>query len=96
VRPELEVSPGQPRPIVQADADQLGLVGLLHPCVPPALDIDAGTVVRGLVWDTRSGRSPLSRLAAGFAAQDPALRLGTASPGQACNDDTVGRVRERL
>jgi hypothetical protein len=37
------------------------------------MDVDAGTVVLGLVWDTLSGRSPLSRLDEFFAQQDTAL-----------------------
>jgi transposase len=58
--------------------------------------VDAGTVVLGLVLDTLSGRSPLYRLEEFFARQDTALLLGKALPPHAFNDDTVGRVLDRL
>jgi transposase len=83
-------------PIITAYADQLGLVGLINHSVPPELDGDAGTVVRGLVLDTLSGRSPLYRLEEFFAHQDTELLLGKALPPHACTDDTVGRVLDRL
>src|SRR5215813_13186426 len=46
--------------------------------------------------DTLSGRSPLYRLEEFFAHQDTALLLGKAVTSEAFNDDTVGRVLERL
>src|SRR5215216_4845015 len=60
------------------------------------MEVDAGTVVLGLVLDTLSGRSPLYRLEEFFAHQDTALLLGKAFPPQAFTDDTVGRVLDRL
>ena len=47
---------------LSAYADQLGLVSLINHYVPTEMDVDAGTVVLGLVLDTLSGRSPLYRL----------------------------------
>jgi hypothetical protein len=47
-------------PTVKAYADQIGLVGLINHFVPT--EVDAGTVVLGLVLDTLGGRSPLYRL----------------------------------
>jgi len=60
------------------------------------MDVDAGTVVLALVLDTLSGRSPLYRLEEFFASQDTELLLGKAVPPHALNDDTVGRVLDRL
>ena len=60
------------------------------------MDVDAGTVVLGLVLDTLSGRSPLSRLEEFCAHHDTELLLGKALPPQAFTDDTVGRVLDRL
>ena len=57
--PEIEVYPVQHLPILKAYADQLGLIGLINHYVPTEMDVDAGTVVLGLVLDTLSGRSPL-------------------------------------
>jgi len=58
--------------------------------------VDPGTIVLGMILDTLSGRSPLYRLEEFFAYQDTALLLGRAIPPDAFNDDTVGRVLERL
>src|SRR5918912_61916 len=96
IPPEIEVYPVQPLPIIKAYADQLGLVGLINHYVPTEMDVDAGTIVLGLVLDTLSGRSPLYRLEEFFAHQDTALLLGKAIPPQAFTDDTVGRVLDRL
>jgi len=96
IAPEIEVYPVQHLPIIKAYADQLGLVGLINHYVPTEMDVDAGTIVLGLVLDTLSGRSPLYRLEEFFAHQDTALLLGKALPPQAFTDDTVGRVLDRL
>jgi transposase len=94
--PTIEVYPVQHLPIIKAYADQLGLVGLINHYVPTEMEVDAGTVVLGLVLDTLSGRSPLYRLEEFFAAQDTELLLGKAVPAHAFNDDAVGRVLDRL
>jgi hypothetical protein len=96
IPPEIEVYPVHHLPIIKAYADQLGLVGLIKHYVPTEMDVDAGTVVLGLVLDTLSGRSPLYRLEEFFAHQDTELLLGKAIPPQAFTDDTVGRVLDRL
>ena len=96
IPPEIEVYPVQHLPIIKAYADQLGLVSLINHYVPTEMDVDAGTIVLGLVLDTLSGRSPLYRLEEFFAYQDTALLLGKALPPHAFTDDTVGRVLDRL
>src|SRR5215470_8576274 len=94
--PTIDVYPVQHLPIIKAYADQLGLVSLINHYVPTEMEVDAGTVVLALVLDTLSGRSPLYRLEEFFAQQDTALLLGQAVPPQALNDDTAGRVLDRL
>ena len=96
IPPEIEVYPVHHLPIIKAYADQLGFVSLINHYVPTAMDVDAGTVVLGLVLDMLSGWSPLYRLDEFCAHQDTALLLGKAIPPQACTDDTVGRVLDRL
>src|SRR5215831_8701331 len=91
----IEVYPVQHLPIIKAYADQLGLVGLINYYIPTEMNVDAGTVVLGLVLDTLSGRSPLYRLEEFFAQQDTELLLGKAVPAPAFNDDIVGRVLDR-
>ena len=94
--PTIEVYPVHHLPILKAYADQLGLVNLINHYVPTEMEVDAGTVVLALVLDTLSGRSPLYRLEEFFAQHDTALLLGKAVPPHALNDDTVGRVLDRL
>jgi transposase len=96
ILPAIEVYPVHHLPIIKAYADHLGLVSLINHYVPTEMEVDAGTVVLGLVLDTLSGRSPLYRLEEFFARQDTALLLGKALPPHAFNDDTVGRVLDRL
>lgn len=83
-------------PLLQADAAPLGLVRLSKPSVPTAMAGDAGTVGLAVVWDTLSGRRPLSRGAAVCAPHHTARLFGTAIPPQAVPDETGGRVLERL
>ncbi|MDP9145603.1 MAG: DUF4277 domain-containing protein [Actinomycetota bacterium] len=66
---EIEADPVAHLPSVNADADQLDLVGLINDGVPTEMDVDAGTIVLGLVWDTLRGGSPLYRLEEFFAHQ---------------------------
>jgi transposase len=96
IPPAIEVYPVRHLPIIKAYADQMGLVSLINHYVPTEMDVDAGTVVLGLVLDTLSGRSPLYRLEECCAQQDTTLLLGKAVPPHALNDDTVGRVLDRL
>jgi len=92
----IEAYPVHHLPIIKAYADQLGRVGLINHYVPTEMEVDAGTIVLGLVLDPLSGRSPLYRLEEFFAQQDTELLLGKALPPQAFTDDTVGRVLDRL
>src|SRR4029453_8308343 len=94
--PAIEVYPVHHLPILKAYADQLGLVSLINHYVPTEMGVDAGTVVLAMVLDTLSGRSPLYRLEEFFAQQDTELLLGKAVPPHALNDDTAGRVLDRL
>ena len=96
VRPTIEAYQVQHLPIVKAYADKIGVVEVINQLVPTAMGIDPGTIVLGMILDTLSGRSPLYRLEEFFAHQDTALLLGQALAPDAFNDDTVGRVLERL
>ena len=96
VLPPIEVYQVQHLPIVKAYADKIGLVETINHLVPTEMAIDPGTIVLGMILDTLSGRSPLYRLEEFFTHQDTALLLGKAVPPEAFQDDTVGRVLERL
>ena len=96
VLPTIEAYQVQHLPIVKAYADKIGVVEVINQLVPTEMGIDPGTIVLGMILDTLSGRSPLYRLEEFFAYQDTALLLGQALAPDAFNDDTVGRVLERL
>jgi Domain of unknown function (DUF4277) len=83
-------------PIVKAYADKIGLVEVIKQLVSTEMAIDPGTIVLGMLLDTLSGRSPLYRLAECFTHQDTTLLLGKAVAPSAFDDDTVGRVFDRL
>jgi transposase len=96
VLPTIEAYPVQHLPIVKAYADKIGVVEVINQIVPTEMAIDPGTIVLGMILDTLSGRSPLYRLEEFFAHQDTALLLGKAIAPGAFDDDTVGRVLDRL
>src|SRR6266436_4341647 len=96
VLPPIEVYQVQHLPIVKAYADKIGLVEAINQLVPTEMAIDPGTIVLGMILDTLRGRRPLYRLEEFFTHQDTALLLGKAVPPEAFQDDTVGRVLERL
>src|SRR6266849_9106325 len=96
VLPPIEAYHVQHLPIVQAYADKMGLVEAINQVVPTEMAIDPGTMVLGMSLDTLSGRSPLYRLEEVFTHQDTALLLGKAVAPSTFDDDTVGRVFDRL
>src|ERR687883_378459 len=96
VLPPIEAYQVQHLPIVKAYADKIGLVEAINQVVPTEMAIDPGTIVLGMILDTLSGRSPLYRLEEFFTSQDTALLLGKAVAAGAFDDDTVGRILERL
>ena len=96
VLPPIEAYHVQHLPIVKAYADKIGVVEVINQLVPTEMAIDPGTIVLGMILDTLSGRSPLYRLEEFFTHQDTALLLGKAVPPETFQDDTVGRVLERL
>jgi transposase len=96
VLPPIAAYQVQHLPLVKAYADKIGLVEAINALVPTEMAIDPGTIVLGMILDTLSGRSPLYRLEEFFTHQDTALLLGKAVAPEAFQDDTVGRVLERL
>jgi transposase len=96
VLPPIEAYQVQHLPIVKAYADRMGLVEVINQLVSTEMAIDPGTIVLGMILDTLSGRSPLYRLEEFFTHQDTALLLGKPVTPRAFDDDTVGRVLDRL
>lgn len=73
----------------------MGFVEVINQLVPPAMAIEPGTIVLGMILDPLSGRSPLSRLEECLAHQDTALLRGQAIAPGALDDATVGRGCDR-
>ena len=96
VLPPIEAYQVQHLPLVKAYADKIGLVEVINQVVPTEMEVDPGTIVLGMILDTLSGRSPLYRLEEFCTHQDTALLLGKAVAPEVFNDDTVGRILERL
>ena len=93
--PTIEAYQVQHLPLVKAYADKIGLVEVINQMVPTEMAVAPWTIVLGMILDTLSGRSPLSRLEEFFTHQATALLLGQAIAPDALNDDPVGRVLER-
>jgi hypothetical protein len=96
VLPPIEAYQVQPLPIVKAYADRMGVVEVSNPLVCTEMAIEPGTIVLGMSLETLSGRRPLDRVEECLTHQETALRLGQPVTPRACEEDTVGRVLERL
>lgn len=83
-------------PIISAYARKIGLIDIINTLVPTQMEVDAGTVILGMVLDTLTGRSPLYKLNKFFENQDTELLLGKEVDPSKFSDHTVGRVLDRL
>ena len=92
----MRVSQAQHLPLVAAFLERMGLAAVVNAAVPTEMAVDLGSVVKLMVLDTLSGRSPLYRLESFAAALDTGLLLGRGvSPG-AFNDTTLGRALDAV
>jgi transposase len=92
----LEISQPAQLPVIAAFCRQIGIDAIINRLVPTEMDLDAGTVVIGMILDTLCGRSPLYQLHQFFRGQDTELLFGIPLAATAFNDDAVGRVLDRL
>lgn len=83
-------------PIVAAFCRKIGLVETVNRVIPSNMEVDVGTIVKAMVLDTLSGRSPLYRLVDFVNNQDTELLLGRELSGAAFNDTTVGRAMDMI
>ena len=83
--PVIEGTPSTICPLSRLTPTNWALVSLINHYVPTEMDVDAGTVVLGLVLDTLSGRSPLYRLEEFFAHQDTEVALHLTVVKLTCN-----------
>ncbi len=94
--PDIDGFTVQHLPIVTAYAQKIGVVEIINTLIPTQMEIDAGTVILGMVLDTLTGRNPLYRLNEYFEHQDTQLLLGKKVDPKKFSDHTVGRVLDRI
>jgi transposase len=93
---EMKISQAEHLPLVAAFLERMGLAGVVNAAVPTEMAVDLGSVVKLMVLDTLSGRSPLYRLESFAASVDTELLLAAqVSPG-AFNDTTLGRALDAI
>ncbi len=93
---EMQISQAEHLPLVAAFLQRMGLAAVINAAVPSEMAVDLGSVVKLMILDTLSGRSPLYRLERFAASVDTELLLGReVSPG-AFNDTTLGRALDAI
>lgn len=93
---EIRVSQVGFLPIVSAYAARIGLVEEIDRLLHCDMEVSPGRVVLAMILDALTGRSPLFRLGEFFADKDVELLLGEDIPVSKLNDDTAGRVLDRI
>ena len=83
-------------PIVRSFMDRIDLVKIVNQLVPTQMAVEPGLIVKGLVIDTLSGRSPLYHLESSFEHADRELLFGEDVPASYFNDDNVARTLDQL
>lgn len=83
-------------PLISAYAARIGLVDEIDRLVKCQMEVSPGRVVLALILDALTGRSPLFRVSEFFADKDVELLLGENIPISKLNDDTLGRVLDRI
>jgi transposase len=93
---EMQITQAEHLPLVAAFLERMGLAAVINAAAPTEMAVDLGSVVKLMILDTLSGRSPLYRLERFAASVDTELLLGKqVSPG-AFNDTTLGRALDAI
>ena len=93
---EMQISQAEHLPLVAAFLERMGVAAVINAAAPTEMAVDLGSVVKLMILDTLSGRSPLYRLERFAASVDTELLLGKqVSPG-AFNDTTLGRALDAI
>ena len=89
---EMQISQAEHLPLVAAFLERMGLAAVVNAAVPSEMAVDLGSVVKLMILDTLSGRSPLYRLERFAGSVDTELLLGKEVSAGAFNDTTLGRA----
>ncbi len=93
---EMKISQADHLPLVAAFLDRMGAAAAVNSAVPTEMAVDLGAVVKLMVLDTLSGRSPIYRLERFASSVDTDLLLGVEVEPSAFNDTTLGRALDAL
>ncbi len=91
---DFEITDARFLPVVSAYAEGIRLVERIDRLCDCDMGVSPGRVVRAMILDALSGRSPLFRLWEFFADKDVELLLGDNIPLAKFSDYTLGRVLE--
>lgn len=83
-------------PVVSAYACRIGLVEEIDRVLACEMEVSPGRCVLAMILDALSGRSPLCRLEQFFMDKDAGQLLGEEISPAKLNDDTLGRVLDRI
>ena len=83
-------------PVVKEYARRMGLVEVIDRALVSGMRVSPGKVILGLVMNVLCGRSPLYRVAEFFRIRDVPLLPGEGMTAAMLNDDTIGRVLDRI
>jgi len=93
---EMKITQAEHLPLVAAFLERMGLTAVINAAVPTEMAVDLGSVVKLMILDTLSGRSPLYRLESFAASVDTELLLGKEVSVGAFNDTTLGRALDAI
>ena len=93
---EMKISTAEHLPLVAAFLDRMGICRVINDAVPTEMAVDLGSVVKLMVIDTLSGRSPLYRLEEFAGSIDTGLLLGREVEAGSFNDTTLGRALDAI
>lgn len=92
----MKISSADHLPLVAAFLDRMGTESVINAAVTSEMAVDLGTMVKLMVLDTLSGRSPLYRLEEFASSIDTHLLLGRELEPSAFNDTTMGRALDAI
>jgi len=93
---EMKIRQADHLPLLAAFLDRMGVPTVVNSAVPTEMAVELGAVVKLMVLDTLSGRSPLYRLEDFAQSVDTGLLLGVEADPSAFNDTTLGRALDAI
>lgn len=93
-----QITPYEPKflPVISELTRQFQMERIIDDALNCEMEVSPGLVVIAMILDTFSGRTPLYRMERSYANQDTEILLGSDLPAEKLNDDTLGRVLDRV